>query len=254
MIIVSGLRRTGTSLMMNILKEAGFDAYAALFSHETWESKLKELNPNGFFESAFRDSGVNPIQMEFSPKEVEYTAIKVFASAIPRCDGEYITKQIIMLRDFSEVYKSQERMKELDEKKELDSKEDIFEPGETYLLDYYCVLRDIVKRNKPTLFIDYYDVMQKKDEVLGTLRRFIGCGRFDLAYNLIDDKLYRNRKEKINILQTDLTKYLDLFYNQMKNGTIFERNNYAYLEQMANSILEKAKIRNNYNDKGEKNG
>ena len=191
--------------------------------------------------------------MEFPPKDVEYTAIKVFAAALPRCDGEYITKQIIMIREFAEVHKSQEHMKELDEKKELGEKDDIFEPGETYLLDYYCALRDIAKRGKPTLFIDYHDVMTKKDEVLGTLRRFIGCGRFDMSAPIIENSLYRNKKENINIIQTDLTKYLEVLFSQMKNGSIFENQNYAYLEQMSNAILEKAKKRNNYNDNGEKN-
>jgi len=49
MIIVTGIRRTGTTLMMSMLKEAGFDLYASEFANEKWKGKLKELNPDGFF-------------------------------------------------------------------------------------------------------------------------------------------------------------------------------------------------------------
>jgi len=194
-----------------------------------------------FFESAFRDKGITALEMEFQPKQCETTAIKIFGQALPRTDGEYITKQIVMIRDFAEVNSSQKLMKELDDKKKDD--ENVFYEGESYLLDYYCILKDVAKRQKPTIFIDYYDVIHNTDKVLSALRGFIGCGRFDLAESIINKDMYRHKKSEINQYEDAFIKYLYDFKEQMKNGSIFQKKNLEQLDTIATELLKKIKGR-----------
>ena len=53
MIVVTGCKRSGTSLWMQILIAAGFPHIGKAFS-KNWEKSIFEANPHGFYESIFR--------------------------------------------------------------------------------------------------------------------------------------------------------------------------------------------------------
>ena len=57
MILVTGTKRSGTSLWMQILINAGFPCIAKEFIG-VWEDSIKSANPQGFFESKLR-FGIN---------------------------------------------------------------------------------------------------------------------------------------------------------------------------------------------------
>ena len=53
MIIVTGTKRSGTSMWMQLLTAAGFPPIGDAFPRN-WETTLKDANPGGFWESELR--------------------------------------------------------------------------------------------------------------------------------------------------------------------------------------------------------
>ena len=90
MIVVTGSARTGTSLMMRILKEIGIEVPAPKFSKHN--VNLKEYNPLGFFE-----------QKELQMMGVQSTifkdkAVKLFGYALSITPKELVSKVIVCRR------------------------------------------------------------------------------------------------------------------------------------------------------------
>ncbi|MEZ4287727.1 MAG: hypothetical protein R3A47_06190 [Polyangiales bacterium] len=54
MIIITGTKRSGTSMWMQLMKAAGFAPIGTAFPKK-WESTIKDANKKGFYESKFRD-------------------------------------------------------------------------------------------------------------------------------------------------------------------------------------------------------
>ena len=89
MIIVTGAERSGTSLMMNILKEAGYPVYGEKYPH-VWDKTLKDFNPNGFWESNLRHKGVNRDSLPGDPLSYSGIAVKVLHRGLNNTSKEYI--------------------------------------------------------------------------------------------------------------------------------------------------------------------
>jgi len=92
MIIVSGLRRSGTSMMMLCLKEAGFKIIG--------KSMADDGNPTGYWETAAASRGTR------APFE---GVIKVLAEGLPYC--EYFDKFVVMRREYEGILGSMVKRK-----------------------------------------------------------------------------------------------------------------------------------------------
>jgi len=93
-IIVSGLQRSGTSMMMQMLEAGGVKPYI---------DKLKladKYNPKGYYE--YTALYKRPIDFTFL-KKLKGQSLKVYAILLPHLPKEYSYKIIFMNRDFSEV-------------------------------------------------------------------------------------------------------------------------------------------------------
>ena len=83
MIFVSGTKRSGTSMWMQVLHAAGVPILGKAFPRN-WAKTLREANPEGFYESLLRNGiyfRTNPHPQTgkyFEPPHVEGYAVKVF--------------------------------------------------------------------------------------------------------------------------------------------------------------------------------
>ena len=148
MIIVSGCPRSGTSLMMELMRQTfGEDRIIGtkfpqeskgyrkrpgeaddVVAYKQWEherknpnedEKLKmskDMNPNGFWECPFTVQGAwyRPRTAELLKKiEAETTPsiCKIVSQGLRKTDPRYVTKIVYMLREPTAVAKSQERLK-----------------------------------------------------------------------------------------------------------------------------------------------
>ncbi len=115
MIVITGARRSGTSLWMRLYKEAGHPIIGQAFpSH--WASSIAEANPDGFFEAPLRHgidarSNPDPITGEhYTPASTRGRVAKMFIPGLLRTDGAYVEKVVLTFRDWRRVWASTERL------------------------------------------------------------------------------------------------------------------------------------------------
>jgi len=225
MIIVTGHKRSGTSLMMQMLDKAGFITIGEKFP-EAWDKKMYGKNKEGFFESKFIDQGVNNSTSPFTHRDdTELSAVKVFTPGLLKTDFHYITKVIVMVRDWREQVESLKKLYKV-------SSDGVnkYPDGYEYFFAYKNFLDDFLKRGYETCIIDYNDLLQNPEENCERLKSFFGVGRWDLAKNQVKDKLNtvkdkvaKSGNHKLNPdVEDSFAEMLDKLYNAIKSGTIDE--------------------------------
>ena len=177
--IVSGLERSGTSLMMQILLAGGFPiAYTA-------ERTPDEHNPNGYYELEKGKIINKLIEGRFDKDTYNNVAIKITSYGLKYLPkGEY--KIIYMLRTTEEIYNSQEKMigKPSKDKKET------MELLQKMNFDAMriCNERDDIEM----ICINYNALLDEPEKELKKVSKFINKD-ISSGKNVIDKKLYRNR-------------------------------------------------------------
>jgi hypothetical protein len=115
MIIVTGTKRSGTSLWMQVLLAAGHPAFGEAFPRR-WGETLRDANPEGFYESILREGiywRTNPHPRTgdyFFPEQVERHVVKVFIPGLVRTDRAFIGSVIATMRSWREYVTSLERL------------------------------------------------------------------------------------------------------------------------------------------------
>ena len=220
MIIVSGTKRTGTSLMMQMLQSAGFNVLGEKFP-EKWDGKNNVKNPEGFYESKFIDDGVTNTNCPLAAQDHIQSAVKVFCPGVPNTDSRYIHKVVLMVRDWKEQVQSWKELTEMNTgKKTLQ-----YPDGYEYFFSYYDFIKDLNNRRYNTIVIDYNDLLKNPKNNIESLNNFFGVGRWDLAKKCIKKKLYtvNNEKEKIKTkVDPEFGTVLDKLYEELRTGKITE--------------------------------
>jgi len=187
--IVSGLERSGTSLMMQILKASGVPV-----AYDNTRKKDKN-NPNGYFElesgkiiDKLKD-GTFPLD-KYKGKFIKITSWGL--QFLPK--GKY--EVIYMMRNVDEIIDSTEKMS----KKKM-SKKEKDEMRECLVKFEKQVLRLLEEKHSSDFgyVVVFYNTLLKpssaKDE-LGVLASRFGCHDIvERGIKAIDKKLYRNRSE-----------------------------------------------------------
>lgn len=177
--VVSGLPRSGTSLMMNILSALDQDVFY------DDERKSDASNPGGYFESQLV-KGIPHGEISFL-NEVE-SWVKITANYIPYICDNFSIKMIYMDRSLEEVARSQSKMidegiSDLERQVELlaEARERAFYFMRSRLnIDYHVV--------------NYGELVRSPDDSVGALSRFLGgAGDCSRAVAVVDEKLYRNK-------------------------------------------------------------
>lgn len=214
MIIVSGTYRTGTSLMCQIMDEAGFDVLGEKFP-KAWMGKNTELNKQGFYESRWVDAGLNDKTCKFTPEKLRNKAIKVFTHGLANTKMDYVDRVVLMIRDWREQDASAKHLDRIN-RAFINMNQAFYPPGYVYLIQYAKFLADYRKRKYPTLIVDYGDVLNDLATTVKKLRNFIGMGRFDLAFNRVKPK--EKPPLRHDDLNDDYHRFMDRFYRKMKSG------------------------------------
>lgn len=177
--IVSGLPRSGTSLMMNILSAMNED----VFFDDGRQSD--ESNPGGYFESQLV-KGIPKGDIGFLADISGW--IKITANYIPNICDAYKLRIIYMDRKLEEVAISQSKM--IDEGiDDLQRQVDLL--VEARERAFYFMRSRI---NVEFLVVRYDELVSRPREILGGLAAFIGeSADIDAAAAVVDKKLYRNK-------------------------------------------------------------
>ena len=182
-VVVSGLPRSGTSVMMQMLDKGGLN----MMIDE--KRKADESNPKGYYEY----EPVMSLHKDNSwLKESKGKAIKIVAPLLTYLNREYRYKIIFMKRDLDEVVKSQRKMT---------GKDESVIPVNLYNT-YKRQLEAVEnwKKNEPgveLIYINYKDVLENPNASVENIEKFVGkkLDKEEMA-KCVDKSLYRNRVEK----------------------------------------------------------
>ena len=177
--IVTGLPRSGTSLMMQIIHKAGID----ILSDGIRKSDVS--NPEGYYEyepvkRIVKDNGFL--------KEAVGKAVKIVAPLPVFMDTSLSYKVIFMRREMEEVLRSQEKMLQKDQSAERDKFRMIFQ-GHLDKTYQFFELNTI-----PYLDVQYNNLVKDPSKVIPTIKDFLGLqAPLDELLQVVKPDLYRNQ-------------------------------------------------------------
>lgn len=179
-VIVSGLPRSGTSLMMQMLHKGGVD----ILTDDN--RKADESNPKGYFEY----DPVMSIHKDNSwLSKAQNKSVKVVAPLLKFLDQKHRYKVIFMNRDLTEVVKSQQKMIG----KDPDSLPVNLLQAYTKQLNQV----EVWKNKEPgveLIYLNYKDVLDDTDAAIEKVSAFIGAPLdVEAMASCVDKTLYRNR-------------------------------------------------------------
>ncbi len=184
-VIVSGLPRSGTSMMMEMMEKGGLD----VLTDEIREAD--EDNPKGYYE--YERVKKLPDDTEWL-EEAKGKAVKVLGELIKFLPEGYRYKVVFMERELDEVIESQEKMLKRKGTDEELSKAEL----KQILKNYRIILKDNIKShpNMNVIYLSYNDIMSYPEPVLESVSAFLG-GSLDVKKMLavVDEELYRNRAD-----------------------------------------------------------
>ena len=188
-IVVSGLPRSGTSMMMKML-----DA-AALSIMTDNERAADEDNPKGYFEYA-RVKDLKDEADKSWVREARGQVLKVISHLLETLPDENFYRVILVRRDFDEIIASQNKMLERRGEENQVADSTVKEAYIRHLVD----IRYMVRRrpNFEMIEVQFKQAMETPRSFVTDVNKFLG-GNLDVEsmMDVVDLELYRNRKRDI---------------------------------------------------------
>ena len=181
--VVSGLPRSGTSMLMQMLDAGG---YLCLTDGVR---QADADNPRGYFEY----EKVKRLRRDCSwLSEAKGKAVKIIAQLIPFLSPQFSYQIIFMERDISEVLASQRKMLQR-QGKDGGSLSDT-QLHQIFERQVFEVKRVLAQHNILTLDVMYSDALQRPAKIAEKIQAFLG-ENLDVAAMaaVIDSNLYRQR-------------------------------------------------------------
>jgi tetratricopeptide (TPR) repeat protein len=182
-VVVSGLPRSGTSMMMQMLLAGGLE----VLTDET--RGADENNPRGYLEFApvrklLRDNSWLP--------EAQGKAVKIVADLLPGLAKGYEYRILFMERELAGVLRSQQKM--LDRQGKEGTGLSIEGLAKAFAWRLTRIKEWLVRRGIPTLFVSYGECIRQPLASTARVNAFLGGGlkELDMAA-VVEPGLYRER-------------------------------------------------------------
>jgi len=193
MIIVTGTKRSGTSMWMQILKAAGYPIVGEAFPRD-WGDTIRAGNRLGFYESPLRRgiyyaTNPDPISGEYlCPRATQRVGVKVFVPGLLRSDLRFVHKVIATLRPWREHRDSVERLYRMESQHREAQRSArglapasprspcMMSPALGWWSHNYALLRDAALRRYPMHLVSYGRVLERPRASLEAALAFLGAG------------------------------------------------------------------------------
>src|SRR5512138_302673 len=183
-VVVSGLPRSGTSMMMKMLAEGGLEVLTDSIR------TADEDNPNGYFELE--------VVKQLADGQREWLAnadnklVKVISALLEHLPPEHRYKVLFMERQIPEILASQRKM--LERRNETSAISDA--EMETQFREHLKAIKYWLARqpNMEVMYVDYNRMMASPDEYCPRIVHFLGMPLdVEKMRSVPNEKLYRNR-------------------------------------------------------------
>jgi hypothetical protein len=184
--IVSGLPRSGTSMMMKMLEAGGIPPVT---------DKIREPdkdNPKGYYEFE-RVKQLTNGDTEWI-RDARGKAVKVIAALVEHLPLDYSYKVVFMRRNIDEILSSQKQM--LIRRRETTDKVDDAELAELFQKHLDHVMSWLAQQpNFEVLYVSYNDILHNPSPQVTLINQFFG-NTLDVErmMEVVDPKLYRQRE------------------------------------------------------------
>ena len=190
MIIVTGTKRSGTSMWMKLLIEAGFPPFGCAFPKNCGKT-IRYANPGGFDEPDLREGvyhGTNPHPRTghyLFPEKTRRHALKVFVPGLIRTDRAYIDRVVATMRPWREYVRSLDRLYSM-EREAMDAQREngalrVPPPAQIpaaleWWTHNFSLISDVVTRRYPMFMVAYDSVVESPDDTLREVFSWLGDG------------------------------------------------------------------------------
>jgi hypothetical protein len=184
-ILVSGLPRSGTSMMMQMLEAGGIELVV------DYIRKADQDNPKGYYEF----EKTKQLDKDSSWMKNAYgKAVKIISMLLYQLPMDKKYKIIFMTRKMDEVLTSQKKMlKRREQPTDLVDDQVMAEKFNQHLRKIFKWLNK--QKAMEIIFISYNDVISSPMEQSKKINRFLGnMLKIDKMVNVVDNSLYRQRK------------------------------------------------------------
>ena len=186
--VVSGLPRSGTSMMMKMLEAGGLPPVT-----DNIRTADKD-NPKGYYEFE-RVKKMPDGDIEWVG-EATGKSVKVISALLEHLPPDYTYKVIFMLRNMQEILASQHQMLVRSNKPtDKVSNEDLAEMYRKHLNKVRSWLAE--QQNMSVMYVDYNDIMSNPSSYPERIQRFLGFPLdIERMMTVVDPDLYRQRQQK----------------------------------------------------------
>lgn len=210
MILVTGTKRSGTSLWMQILIAAGLPHLGEAFP-AVWGESIRDQNPRGFYESRFRQGvfyATNPDRRTgafLDPRSTREHAVKVFVPGLTRTDLAYVHRVVATMRRWRSYCASLSRLYAREDAWLAEHPPAGRTPDEAlrvararrgsrplpveWFMENYELLRDFSTRRYPINLSTYERLMAEPEVLVPRVLGWLGRGNAEAALGAVDPAL-----------------------------------------------------------------
>lgn len=186
MIVVTGTKRSGTSLWMQVLSLAGLPCIGERYP-EGWVSLVRHTNPDGVFESELT-AGVyfrtNPHPLTgayLAPEATRGHAVKIFIPGLVRTDIAYIDRCVVTVRPWRDYVRSSRRVLALGVRAKAAGQtslasDDALPPALRWWSENFALIRNLAIRGFAAHVVSYEALLRDPARVIAEVLQWIGAG------------------------------------------------------------------------------
>ncbi len=247
MIVVSGTKRSGTSMWMQVLAAAGVPILGVAFPRG-WDRTIRDANPDGFFESILREGiyyRTNPHPATgdyFLPEHVGGYAVKVFVPGVIRTERAYIDRLVANVREWREYEASIRRLYAMERAARREARPDApepeyFPPAYEWWMENFALVRDVSLRKYPARLFAYDRVLDGPESVVRETLAWIGAGDVEAALAAIRPDRRTQHRPDSDTVEPALARVFDDLYAAVAEGAGFSRALLATLNETNRRLL-----------------
>lgn len=239
MIVITGTKRSGTSMWMQVLRAAGVRTIGAAFS-QAWKETIEEANRRGFYESRYRRGiyyATNPhpeTGVWLRPRETRDLGVKVFVPGVIRSDVIYLTRVVASVRPFRQYVSSLSRLYAMERASHEAKGRGQFlsphmDPVLEWWLENFLLVRDLTTRSYPARLVSYEAMLESPAKICAEVMSWIGVGDPEAAAAAVHPEDRTQTQAAVPAIVHPCQDVFDEYHERIKSAVGFDA---AFLTRM----------------------